>query len=124
MEERQSEQTEPRSRSIIGISRFIRDSAMALALVAGTLNVASLWSLPLGAESLGQAGRGVLLILLALGLMGSARFSVVLAALFAATAVLDVFLGKADLTTVSSIELGLLVLCVAALILPPLSPNT
>jgi hypothetical protein len=97
---------------------------MALALVAGTLNVASLWSLPLGAESLGQAGRGVLLILLALGLMGSARFSVVLAALFAATAVLDVFLGKANLTTVSSIELGLLVLCVAALILPPPSPNT
>ena len=97
---------------------------MALALVAGTLNVASLWSLPLGMESLGQAGRGVLLILLALGLMGSARFSVVLAAIFAATAVLDVFLGKANLTTVSSIEVGLLVLCVTALLLPPPSPNT
>jgi len=97
---------------------------MALALVAGTLNVASLWSLPLGMESLGQAGRGVLLILLALGLMGSARFSVVLAAIFAATAVLDVFLGKANLTTVSSIELGLLVLCVTALLLPPPYPNT
>lgn len=50
---------------------------MMLALVIGDLLIAQLWTQPMALDSLTTAGRGVLFVLLALGLMGTRRPSMV-----------------------------------------------
>ena len=67
----------------------LRLLAMLLAVSIGVLLIADLWRLPLTQESLATAGRGVVFILLALGLMGSRRLSVVLTALLCSVSLLD-----------------------------------
>ena len=59
----------------------LRLLAMILALVLGGMLVTQLWTQPLSQASLTTSGRGVLFVLLALGLMGTRRLSVVLTAL-------------------------------------------
>jgi len=100
------------------LARTARDAAMIIAIVAGILHVAGLWAQPLGAASLVEAGQGVLLILLALGLMGSARLSVVLAALFSAGSITKTLMAGSAWSLVSSTECALLVLSLVALIAP------
>ena len=63
------------------IRERLRLLTMILALIIGGLLIAQLWTQPLSQASLTTAGRGVLFVLLALGLMGTRRLSVVLTAL-------------------------------------------
>ena len=63
------------------IRERLRLLAMIFALVIGGLLIAQLWTQPLSQNSLTTAGRGVVFVLLALGLMGTQRLSVVLTAL-------------------------------------------
>ena len=66
----------------------LRLLAMILALVIGGLLIAQLWTQqPLSQDSLTTAGRGVLFVLLALGLMGTRRLSVVLTALLCSVSI-------------------------------------
>jgi hypothetical protein len=67
----------------------LRLLAMILALVIGGLLIAQLWTQPLSQTSLTTAGRGVLFVLLALGLMGTQRLSVVLTALLCSVSLTD-----------------------------------
>ena len=65
----------------------LRLLAMILALVIGGLLIAQLWTQSLSQDSLTTAGRGVLFVLLALGLMGTRRLSVVLTALLCSVSI-------------------------------------
>ena len=65
----------------------LRLLTMILALVIGGLLIAQLWIQSLSQDSLTTAGRGVLFVLLALGLMGTRRLSVVLTALLCSVSV-------------------------------------
>ena len=67
----------------------LRLLAMMLALVIGGLLIAQLWTQPLSQDSLTTAGRGVLFVLLALGLMGTRRLSVVLTAVLCSVSLSD-----------------------------------
>jgi len=60
---------------------------MILALIIGGLLIAQLWTQSLSQASLTTAGRGVLFVLLALGLMGARRLSVVLTALLCSVSI-------------------------------------
>ena len=65
----------------------LRLLTMILALIIGALLIAQLWTQPLSRASLTTAGRGVLFVLLALGLMGTRRLSVVLTALLCSVSI-------------------------------------
>ena len=65
----------------------LRLFTMILALIIGGLLIAQLWTQPLSQASLTTAGRGVLFVLLALGLMGTRRLSVVLTALLCSVSI-------------------------------------
>ena len=65
----------------------LRLLTMILALIIGGLLIAQLWTQPLSQASLTTAGRGVLFVLLALGLMGTRRLSVVLTALLCSVSI-------------------------------------
>ena len=65
----------------------LRLLTMILALVIGGLLIAQLWIQSLSQDSLTTAGRGVLFVLLALGLMGTRRLSVVLTALLCSVSI-------------------------------------
>ena len=67
----------------------LRLLAMILALVVGGLLITELWTQPLSRASLTTAGRGVLFVLLALGLMGTRRLSMVLTALLCSVSLTD-----------------------------------
>ena len=67
----------------------LRLLTMILALNIGGLLIAQLWTQPLSQASLTTAGRGVLFVLLALGLMGTRRLSVVLTALLCSVSIPD-----------------------------------
>jgi len=69
----------------LGIGRLARHIATLMATLGGCLAIAQLWWLPLSETSLWQAGRGVVLLLLAIGLMGTARLSLVLTLMIALT---------------------------------------
>ena len=99
-------------------ARLARDLAMVLALIAGGMHVAQLWANPLERDTLLEAGRGVLLILLALGLMGSSRLSVVLVILFCGTALMNLYTLGSGLTPVAIVELVLVALATPALFAP------
>ena len=65
----------------------LRLLTMILALMIGSLLIAQLWTQPVSQASLTTAGRGVLFVLLALGLMGTRRLSVVLTALLCSVSI-------------------------------------
>lgn len=102
----------------INISKFL---AMLLALTAGVLHVGHLWLAPLGADSLLDAGRGVILLLIALGLMGSARLSLILVCFFCAGSLLDLIAISATMSVTSWVEVSLLFFAISALLLQSLS---
>ena len=62
------------------VYRVTRGAATALALTTGAGRIATLWLLPPSASALVSAGIGALFLLLGLGLMGSARLSLILTA--------------------------------------------
>lgn len=99
----------------------LRLLAMLLAVAIGVLLIADLWKTPLNQESLATAGRGVVFILLALGLMGTRRLSVVLTALLCGVSVLDLFTVNHTLQPADVLEIATLLIC-AGLLLSPEHP--
>ena len=91
---------------------------MLLALLTGALLITGLWQHSLSEDSLLSAGRGAIFFLLALGLMGTRRLSVVLTALLCSAAATR--LVSVDNTTglTDWLEMLILVICVSVLLLP------
>ena len=91
---------------------------MLLALLTGALLITGLWQHSLGEDRLLSAGRGAIFFLLALGLMGTRRLSVVLTALLCSAAATR--LVSVDNTTglTDWLEMLILVICVSVLLLP------
>ena len=96
----------------------LRLLAMLLALSIGVLLVADLWSQSLSQESLATAGRGVVFILLALGLMGARRLSVALTALLCGVSLLDLLTVNHTLRLVDILEIPTLLICAGLLLAP------
>lgn len=96
----------------------LRLLAMLLALSIGVLLVADLWSQSLSQESLATAGRGVVFILLALGLMGTSRLSVALTALLCGVSLLDLLTVNHTLRLVDVLKIPTLLICAGLLMSP------
>ena len=96
----------------------LRLLAMILALVIGGLLIAQLWTQPLSQDSLTTAGRGVLFVLLALGLMGTRRLSVVLTALLCSVSLPGLLSVDRTLQISNALELLTLLLCGGLLLIP------
>ena len=96
----------------------LRLLAMILALVIGGLLIAKLWTQPLSQDSLTAAGRGVLFVLLALGLMGTRRLSVVLTAVLCSVSLTDLLSVDHTLHFSDALELLTLLLCAGLLLTP------
>ena len=94
----------------------LRLLAMILALVIGGLLIAQLWTQPLSQASLTTAGRGVLFVLLALGLMGTRRLSVVLTALLCSVSLTDLLSVDHTLHILDALEVMTLLLCAGLLL--------
>ncbi len=102
----------------LNLSKFL---AMLLALTAGILHVGHLWLAPLAVDTLLDAGEGVILLLIALGLMGSARLSLILVCLFCVGSLLDLIAISASMSVTSWVEVSLLLFAISALLLQLLS---
>ena len=89
---------------------------MILALVIGGLLIARLWTQPLSQESLTTAARGVLFVLLALGLMGTRRLSVVLTAVLCSVSLSDLLSVNHTLHISDALEVLTLLLCAGLLL--------
>ncbi len=96
----------------------LRLLAMILALVIGGLLIAQLWTQPLSQDSLTTAGRGALFVLLALGLMGTRRLSVVLTAVLCSVSLTDLLSVDHTLHFSDALELLTLLLCGGLLLIP------
>ena len=96
----------------------LRLLAMILALAIGGLLIAQLWTQPLSQDSLTTAGRGVLFVLLALGLMGTRRLSVVLTAVLCSVSLTDLLSVDHTLHFSYALELLMLLLCGGLLLTP------
>ena len=92
--------------------------AMLLALTTGVLLIGDLWEQTLTQDAMASAGRGVIFILLALGLMGTRRLSVALTALLCATTAMGLLnVGRAIVLT-DWLELMMLIVCSGLLLTP------
>ena len=100
------------------IAQVARLLSMLLALAAGGLHVATLWQHPLSLDVILDVGRGITLLLLAMGLMGTARLSLILAILFCFTSLLNIGTPTDLSRLVSIIEVALIILATVALFLP------
>ena len=96
----------------------LRLLAMILALVIGGLLIAQLWTQPLSQDSLTTAGRGVLFVLLALGLMGTRRLGVVLTAVLCSVSLTDLLSVDHTLHISDVLEALTLLLCAGLLLTP------
>ena len=96
----------------------LRLLAMILALVIGGLLIAQLWTQPLSQDSLTTAGRGVLFVLLALGLMGTRRLSVVLTAVLCSVSLTDLLSVDHTLHISDVLQALTLLLCAGLLLTP------
>ena len=94
----------------------LRLLAMILALVIGGLLIAQLWTQPLSQDTLTTAGRGVLFVLLALGLMGTRRLSVVLTAVMCSLSLCDLLSVNHTLHISDALEMLTLLLCAGLLL--------
>lgn len=99
------------------LQRRTRLIAMVVALAAGIIHVAGLWYASLDEGLLLDAGRGMILILLSLGLMGTARLSLVLSILLALTGLVTLIANPVDARLVNWLELMLLISAASALTL-------
>ena len=99
------------------LQRNTRLIAMVVALAAGIIHVAGLWYASLDEGLLLDAGRGMILILLSLGLMGTARLSLVLSILLAVTGLVTLIANPVGARLVNWLELMLLISAASALTL-------
>lgn len=97
--------------------------AMLLALTTGVLLISDLWEQTLTQDAMASAGRGVIFILLALGLMGTRRLSVALTAMLCATTAMGLLnVGRTILLT-DWLELMMLIVCSGLLFTSPSRRN-
>ena len=94
----------------------LRLLVMILALVIGGLLITQLWTQPLSQDSLTTAGRGVLFVLLALGLMGTRRLSVVLTTMLCSASLTDLLSVTQTLHISDALEVLTLLLCAGLLL--------
>lgn len=94
-----------------------RLAAMGAALVVGMLHVSGLWYTAIDPSVLLDAGRGMVFILLSLGLMGTARLSLVLSVLLALTGLVALLANPSEARLVNWLELFLLISAASALTL-------
>ena len=101
----------PKPLFITQIQEHARLFAMLLALTTGVLLVSDLWERALTKDAIASAGRGVIFILLALGLMGTRRLSLALTALLCGTNAMGLLgVGRAIALT-DWLELLMLIIC-------------
>ena len=96
----------------------LRLLAMMLALLTGIVLISQLWLQSLDRNVLMAAGRGVIFILLALGLMGNGRLSLVLTALLCAVTAANGLQVNNVPQFSDGLELLMLLLCVGLLLAP------
>jgi len=96
----------------------LRLLAMMLALLTGIVLISQLWLQSLDRNVLMAAGRGVIFILLALGLMGNGRLSLVLTALLCTVTAANGLQVNNVPQFSDALELLMLVLCVGLLLAP------
>ena len=96
----------------------LRLLAMMLALLTGIVLISQLWLQSLDRNVLMAAGRGVVFILLALGLMGNGRLSLVLTALLCIVTAANGLQVNNVPQFSDGLELLMLVLCVGLLLAP------
>ena len=98
-----------------------RSIAVCLAVAVGAGLIGQLWVVALNAVSLSEAARGVLFLLVALGLMGHQRLSLVLAALLCLPTILTQTVTSPALLSIA--QYVLLSLCLVLLIMHPHSES-
>ena len=97
--------------TITQVQEHARLFTMLLTLTTGVLLISDLWEQTLTQDSMASAGRGVIFILLALGLMGTRRLSVALTGLLCATTAISLLnVGRAIVLT-DWLELVMLIFC-------------
>ena len=92
--------------------------AMLLALTTGVLLISDLWEQTLTQDAMASAGRGVIFILLALGLMGTRRLSVALTAMLCATTAMGLLNVGRTIVLTDWLELMMLIVCSGLLLTP------
>ena len=100
------------------VKEQLRLAAMVLALLTGALLITGLWQDTLNENSLLSAGRGAIFTLLALGLMGTRRLSLVLTALLCSAAVTRLVSVGTTTQLTDWLEILILVICISVLLLP------
>lgn len=100
------------------IREHLRLLTMLLALSTGILLIAQLWQAPLTEALVSGAGRGVIFILLTLGLMGTQRLSLTLTALVCASSLPDLLAVNNRFILSLWLELPMLLLCMGLLLAP------
>ena len=93
--------------------------AMLLALTTGVLLISDLWEQTLTQDAMASAGRGVIFILLALGLMGTRRLSVALTAMLCATTAMGLLNVGRTIVLTDWLELMMLIVCSGLLFTSP-----
>jgi len=85
--------------------------AMLLALTTGVLLISNLWEQTLTQHAMASAGRGVIFVLLALGLMGTRRLSVALTALLCGTTTMSLLYVDRTVVLTDWLELAMFIIC-------------
>ena len=101
----------------------VRLVAMLLALTTGALLISDLWEQTLTQDAMASAGRGVIFILLALGLMGTRRLSVALTAMLCATTAMGLLNVGRTIVLTDWLELMMLIVCSGLLFTSPSRRN-
>ena len=102
--------------NVTQIQENTRLAAMLLALTTGVLLVSQLWEQTLDRGTMASAGRGVIFILLALGLMGTRRLSVALTAVLCGTTTMSLLSVGHTITLTDWLEVLILILCIGLLL--------
>ena len=85
--------------------------SMLLALTTGVLLISNLWEQTLTQHAMASAGRGVIFVLLALGLMGTRRLSVALTALLCGTTTMSLLYMDRTVVLTDWLELAMFIIC-------------
>ena len=104
--------------SIRQVQEHARLFAMLLALTTGVLLISDLWEQTLTQDAMASAGRGVIFILLALGLMGTRRLSLIITGLLCCTALPPLVSGDSPGQPSEWLALLTLLLCVGLSLAP------
>ena len=97
--------------SVTLVLEHARLFAMFLALTTGVLLISNLWEQTLTQHAMASAGRGVIFILLALGLMGTRRLSVALTVLLCGTTTMNLLYVDRTVVITDWLELAMFIIC-------------